>query len=98
MPYSLENNVSRKQATHEAHRALLDKVLKSEGLISNKCSEGNLLLLNGSKGVLNVIIVKMRWLRGTTRSDLTRVRGWIMGCRSNNLLITGYPIKVTSVK
>ena len=38
--------------------ALLDKVPKSGALRNNKCSEGNLLLLNGSKGVLDIRIVR----------------------------------------
>ena len=54
--------------------------------------------MNGPKGVLEVRIVKWGWLRGITRSGLTRSRGWMMGYRLNNLLITRYPIKVTSVK
>jgi len=54
---------------------LLDKVPKSGALRSNKCSEGNLLILNGSKGVLGIRIVRREWLRGRTRSDLTRLRG-----------------------
>ena len=37
-------------------------------------------------------------MRGRIRSGLTRSRGWMMGCRSNNLLITRYLIKVTSVR
>ena len=39
--------------------ALLDKVLKSGALRSSILSEGNVLLLNGPKGVLEVRIV--RW-------------------------------------
>ena len=39
--------------------ALLDKVPKNGILRSNKCSKGNLLLLNGPKGVLDIKIV--RW-------------------------------------
>ena len=38
--------------------ALLDKVLKSRVFRSNKLSEGNLLILNGPKGVLEVRIVR----------------------------------------
>jgi len=78
--------------------ALLDKVLKSGVLRSNKYSEGNLLLLDGSKGVLVVSTIKRGWLRGRTRSCLTRMRGWVMEYGSNNLLVTRYPIKVTSMK
>ena len=78
--------------------ALLGKVPKSSVLISNKCAKGNLLLLNGSKGVLEVSIVRRGWLRGRTRACWTRMRGWMMGCGSNDLLITSYPIKVTLVK
>ena len=77
---------------------LLDKVSKTSALRSNKCSKGNLLLLNGSKGALEVGIVKRGWLRGRTRSYLTRIRGSMMGCRLNNLVITGYLIKVSPVK
>ena len=43
---------------------LLGKVPKSDVLRSNKCSNGNLLLLNGSKSVLEVRIVRRGWLRG----------------------------------
>jgi len=68
--------------------ALLDKVPKGGALRSNKCSKGNLLLLNGSKGVLEVGIVRRGWLRGRTKSCLTRMRGWMMGCGLNNLVIT----------
>ena len=78
--------------------ALLDKVSKSGILRGNKCLKGNLLLLNGSKGVLEVGIVRRGWLRGRTRSCLTRIRGWMMGCRSNNFIITRYLIKVILVK
>jgi len=77
---------------------LLDKVLKSGALRSSKLSKGNLLLLNGPKGVLEVKIARWRWLRGRARLCLTRSRSWLVGCRSNYLLITRYPIKVTSVK
>ena len=38
--------------------ALLNKILKSGVLRSNKCSKGDLLLLNGPKGVLEVGIVR----------------------------------------
>jgi len=67
---------------------LLDKVLKSGALRSNKCSKGNLLLLTGSKGVLEVVIVRKGWLRGRTRFCFTRMRGQMMGYRMNNLVIT----------
>jgi len=77
---------------------LLDKVRKSGVLIRNKSSKENLLLLNGSKGVLKVGIVRNGWLRGRTRSYLTGIRGWMMGCGLNNLVITRYPIKVSPVK
>jgi len=78
--------------------ALLDKVPKSGALRSNKCSKGNLLPLNGSKGVLEVSIVRRGWLRGRTRSDLIRMRGWMMGFDSSDLVITKHPIKVSPVK
>ena len=78
--------------------ALLDKVPKSGALRSNILSEGNLLILNRPKGVMEVRIVRWGWLRGITRSGLTRSRGWLVGCESNNLHITRHPIKVTSVK
>ena len=78
--------------------ALLDKFPKSDTFRSNKISEGNLLLMNGTKCVLEVKIVRWGWLRESTRSSLTRLRGWLVGRRSNNLLIARYPIKVTSVK
>ena len=78
--------------------ALLDKVLKSSIFRSNKHSKGNLLLLNGSKGVLEARIVQRGWLRGRTRSDLTRLRGWMIGCGSKKLVITRYPMTVIPVK
>ena len=78
--------------------ALLDKVPKSGALGSNKSSKGNLLLLNGPKGVLEVRIVRRDWLRRRTRSSLTKMSGWIMRYGSNNLDITRYPIKVSLVK
>jgi len=78
--------------------ALLDKVPKSSVFRSNKCLEENLLLLNGSKGVLEVRIVRRDWLRRRTRSSLTKMSGWIMRYGSNNLDITRYPIKVSLVK
>ena len=52
--------------------ALLDKVSKSGALKSNKCSKENLLLLNGSKGVLEVRIVRRGWLRRRFRYDFTK--------------------------
>jgi len=76
----------------------LGKVPKSGALRRNKLSEGNLLLLNGAKGFLEVEIVRRVWLRGRIRSGLTRSRDWMMRCRSNNPLITRHLIKVTSVK
>ena len=78
--------------------ALLDKVSKSDVLRSNKCSKENLLLLNGSKGVLEVGIVRRRWFRERIRSCFTRLSGWMMGCRLNNLVTTRCPIKVSLVK
>ena len=57
-----------------------------------------MLLLNGPKGVVEVRIVRWGWLRGRSRSCMTSSRGWLVGCRSNNLVITKYPIKVTLVK
>ena len=77
---------------------LLDNVPKSGVLTSNKCSKENLLSLNGSKGVFEVGIARRRWLRGRTRSCLIRMRGWMMGCGSNNLVITRYPIKASPMK
>ena len=78
--------------------ALWGKVLKSVALKSNKLSEKNSLHLNGHKGVLEVKIVRSGWLIRRTRSGLTRLRGWLVGCRSNNILITKDPIKVNLVK
>jgi len=69
--------------------ALLDKVPKSGVLRSNKSSEGKLLLLDASKGVLET---------GVVRSGRTRMRGWMMRCGLINLGITRYPIKVSPVK
>ena len=77
---------------------LLDKVPKSGAIRSNKTSKGNLLLLNGPKGVLEVRIVRWRWARGRTRPCLTRSRGWLLAYRSNNFVITRYPVKVSPVK
>jgi len=98
MPYILEILGLGSKQPMNLIVALLDKVPKSGSLRSNQCSEGNLLLLNGPKGVLNNRIVRRGWLRGRTRSSLTRVRGWMIGCGSNNVHITRYLIKVTSVK
>jgi len=95
-PYSPRNIVSGKQASYEAHRGLLDNVSKSSALRSNKCSKENLLLLNESEGVSEVNIVRRGWLRGGIRSNLTRIRGRMMGCGSNNLIITKHPIKVNT--
>jgi len=78
--------------------ALLNKVAKNGAVRSYKCSNGNVLLLNGSKGILEVGIVRREWLRGTTRSYMTRITGSMMGCSMNNLVITKYRIKVNSVK
>jgi len=78
--------------------ALLDKGPKGGALKSNKLSKETLLLLNVAKGVLKVRIVRWGLLRGRTRFGLTKSRGWMMGCRLNNLLSTRYPIMVTSGK
>ena len=98
MAYHPGNTVSGSKHSTKLIVALLDKVSKSSILRGNKCSKGNLLLLNGSKDVLDVSIVKRGWLRGRTRSYLTRRRGWMIGCSSNNLFIIRYPIKVSSMK
>ena len=58
MHYSLGNIGSEKQATQKLIVALLDKVPKSNALRSNKLSEGNLLILNGPKGVLDIRLVR----------------------------------------
>ena len=78
--------------------ALLDKVPKSSILRRNISLEGHLLLLDGPKGILEVGMVSRGWLRERNKSDLTKMRGWMMGYRSNNLIIIRYPIKVSPVK
>ena len=75
--------------------ALLHKITKSGVLRSNISSKGQLLLLNGPKGGLEVNIVSRWWLEGKARSCLTRMRGSRVACRLNNLAITRYPIKVS---
>ena len=72
--YAISPGLGSKQPT-KLIVALLDKVPKSGSLKRNKHSGGNLLLLNGPKGVLNIRIVTRGWLRGRTRYGLTRVRG-----------------------
>ena len=98
MSYSPRNIVSGLQASHEAHRRALGQSPEKRCSQKQQCSEGNLLMLNGSKGVLEVSIVSRGWLRRRTRSGLTRMRGWIMGYGLNNLVITRYPTKVSLVK
>ena len=76
MPYSLGNIMFGKQATHEAHRGALGQSLEEQCFQKQQ----TLILLNGSTGALEVRIVRREWLRGRTRPNLTKVRGWMMGC------------------
>jgi len=77
---------------------LLDKVPKSGTFRSYKGTEGDLLLLNGPKSVLNIRIVRWGRSRGRTIVCLTRVRDRLVGYGSNNLIITRHPVKVSPVK
>ena len=76
---------------------LLNKVTKSGVLRGNVGSKGQLLLLNGPKGGLDICIVSRGKFRGGTRFGLTSEWGW-RRCKANNLRITRYPMKVSPVK
>jgi len=72
MPYSLENIVFGKQATHEAHRGALGQSLEERRFQKQQTLGENLPFLNGPKGILNIRLFRWGCLRGKIRSSLTR--------------------------
>jgi len=57
MLYSLGNIGSEKQAIHETPRGALGQSPEERHSLMLQRREGNLLLFNGPKGVLNILIV-----------------------------------------